>query len=378
MPSSRATCRYTSTIGKTPTQTERSSEDGFGPTMSANIDPPRLSICIPTYNFGRFIGEALSSMLCQMQPGVEIVVLDSGSTDETQAVLQQLQRQHDCLRNEREEQRHGIDRDMARVVQLARGDYCWLFSADDVMKEGALARVLAEIEEGRDVYICMHSNDTLSMQPIDTNHPVLDLTEDASFHLASVDEQMRYFRLAVSTEALFSFMGGLIVKRSAWESVPLNEAFVGTCWAHVARLFELIPSGLNVKFISTVLLRRRGDNDSFATHGVVRRYALAIQGYQRLGEHFWGHKSHQAFHIRRVLRYEFRLRMFLAAKLLCRAHPTTEDRLLLDDLVTSVYSDWSLSAVSKRIVFRIFPVVLVGPTRLVYRFFRGSARASDS
>lgn len=347
--------------------------------MSTNIDPPILSICIPTYNFGRFIGEALGSMLCQMQPGVEIVVLDSGSTDETQAVLQKLQRQHHCLRNERVEQRNGIDRDMARVVQLARGDYCWLFSADDRMEEGALARVLNEIEQGQDVYLCMHSNCTLSMQTVVARHPVLALSDDAVFILEEAADQLRYFELALTTEAFFSFMGGLIVRRAAWDSVPLNEAFVGTCWAHVARLFELIPRGLSVKFLSTVLVERRGDNDSFATHGVVRRYALAIQGYQQLAARFWGARSHQAFHIRRVLRNEFRFSMFLTAKRLCAVHPSVEDRHLLDDLFVSIFSEErSMSCAVKRFVFRIFPVTLVEPTRLVYRFLRGGPPAGES
>lgn len=345
-------------------------------SMTTDLAAPRLSICIPTYNFGQFIGEALASMLRQMRPGVEIVVLDSGSTDQTPGVVQQLQRQHASLRYERAEERRGIDRDMARVVQLARGDYCWLFSADDVMADGALARVLAEIEQGQDVYLCMHSNNTIWMEPVHASHPVLNLSEDALFQLADTDQQLRYFALAVSTEAFFSFMGGLIIRKAAWGAVPLNEKFVGTCWAHVARLFELIPKGLTVKFLAAVLLRRRGDNDSFATGGVVRRYAIAIQGYQELGRHFWGSNSRQAFHIRRVLRNEFRLRMFLGAKLLCATRPATEDILLLNDLVARTYSDVSLSCIMKRLAYHLFPLALYQPARAVYRYLLGNAARS--
>lgn len=43
----------------------------------------RLSICMPTYNFGKFIGETLESIMKQIPDGVEIVVLDGGSTDNT-------------------------------------------------------------------------------------------------------------------------------------------------------------------------------------------------------------------------------------------------------------------------------------------------------
>ncbi len=346
--------------------------------MSQLSSPPQLSICIPTYNFGAFIGETLASMLDQVQPGVEIVVLDSASTDDTEAVVTGLQAQHDCLRYVRAAERGGIDRDMARVVELARGQYCWLFSADDLMKEGALARVMKEIEEARDVYICMHSNETLGMQLIHASHPVLNLPGDAVFQLADPAVQRRYFELAVTTEAFFSFMTGLVIRKSVWDSVPLNEKFVGTCWAHVARLFELIPQGLCVKFLATVLVRRRGENDSFATRGVVRRYALAIQGYERLCLEYWGDDSPQAFHIRRALRWEFHLSMFLTAKVLCATNPATEDRKLLDRIVARAYCDRSWSCFIKHIAYRSFPIPLYRPARHLYRQLRGTARRTAS
>ncbi len=337
---------------------------------------PALSVCIPTYNFGRFIGETLESILSQVTSEVEVVVLDSGSTDDTPAVVSRLQHKFPSLRYVRAEYKKGIDRDMALVVEMARGTYCWLFSADDVMVPGALARILREITTGEDLYLCMHSNHTCTMELTDLRHPVFRSSVDAGYELSDPHQQLIYFSRAMSTEAFFSFMGGLIVKRSAWASVPLNERFVGSCWAHVARLFELIPKGLSVKFIAAVLLHRRGGNDSFATHGIVRRYALAIHGYQELADHFWGKSSHQAFHIRRVLRNEFRLRMFLSAKVLCASSPSVEDRSLLNTLVKFIYSDLRLSCVVKRLVFHIFPVALFEPARRAYLSLRWRAWTS--
>jgi abequosyltransferase len=339
-----------------------------------NPSTPRLSICIPTHNFGRFIGETLRSMLVQVQPGVEIVVLDSASTDDTPDVVGRLQADHECLRYVRAQEKGGIDRDMAEVVRLARGEYCWLFSADDLMCSGALSVVLAEIDERHDLYLCMHSNDSLEMQPIDDRHPVLDLHGDAVFQLADCDQQARYFSLAATTEAFFSFMGDLIVRRAAWATVALNEAFVGSCWAHVARMFEIASTGLAVKYLDRVLVRRRADNDSFASHGVVRRYALAIDGYRRLAERFWGADSVQAFHIRRVLRNEFRLRTLLNAKRLCALRPLAEDRQLLDELVTYLYCDPTPACRWRRAAFRAFPSVLLPAAHGLYARLRNDGR----
>lgn len=336
----------------------------------ARVGAPVLSVCIPTYNFGRFIEETLLSILTQTPPSVEVVVLDSASDDDTAAVVAGLLSTYPTLRYVRAEQRMGIDRDMARVVDLARGAYCWLFSADDVMTKGAIARVLAEIATEDDLYLCMHSNHALSMEMTDASHPVLRSAAAARFDLSDPVVQLAYFRLAESTEALFSFMGSLIVRREKWQSVALNEHFVGSCWAHVARIFELMPRGLSVNYLAAVLLGRRGDNDSFADKGVIRRYALAIDGYRRLASHFWGDRSEQAFHIQRVLRSEFPLRVLLSAKALCRDSHGAEDIELLDGLVNSLYVGAGLSGAAQRLAYRAFPVVLHRPIRALYRVTR--------
>ena len=75
------------------------------------------------------------------------------------------------LRYERRAERGGIDRDIDRVVALARGEYCWLFCADDVMRPGAIRRMLANLKSDCDVYLCGLTLATFDMQPM-VDHPV--------------------------------------------------------------------------------------------------------------------------------------------------------------------------------------------------------------
>lgn len=328
---------------------------------------PPLSICIPTYNFGKYIGETLESIVQQRPLGVQIVVVDGASTDRTSDVVQSFLQRYDDIRYERLTARGGIDRDMSRCVDLSDGEYCWLFSADDRMRPGALPQVLQAINSGSDVYVCRHSNCTLDMRVIN-EHPLLRADATGPFRLERLPERLEYFKLAANTEAFFSFMSGLVVRRSAWSSVALNEAFVGSCWAHVARLFELIGrTGLSVECMPGCLVDRRGENDSFANRGVVNRLAIAVDGYQALAARFFGARSTEAFHIRRALRAEFGLRSLLHARLLCRSNPHVESGTLLDKLVATLHCDNTIGCIARQLVYSLTPLAPYAALRKIYR-----------
>ena len=59
---------------------------------------PRLSLCIPTWNRGRYLQGALESGLREaagQPPGtVEVLVCDNASTDETAEVISRIQAAH--------------------------------------------------------------------------------------------------------------------------------------------------------------------------------------------------------------------------------------------------------------------------------------------
>jgi abequosyltransferase len=152
-------------------------------------------------------------------------------------------------------------------------------------------------------------------------------------------DRREYFALAQNTEAFFSFIGGIIVRRSKWESVPINEDFVGTCWALAARFFELMPQGLIVNVLLEPYLKRRPDNDSFGSGSFTKRFALTIDGFTKIANTFYGEKSFEAGQIRRVLRNEYHpLNMWLG-KFLCLIDPEREDIVLMDRLLKELYSE---------------------------------------
>jgi glycosyltransferase involved in cell wall biosynthesis len=68
--------------------------DGHGPALhderllpaSLRRKPPRTAIVIPCHNYGRFLAEAVESVLAQQAPAAEVVIVDDASTDDTPTV----------------------------------------------------------------------------------------------------------------------------------------------------------------------------------------------------------------------------------------------------------------------------------------------------
>jgi abequosyltransferase len=329
----------------------------------------KLSICMPTYNFGRFIGATLDSILAQRPPEVEIVVLDGGSTDDTERVMQPYLQAFRDVRYVRQAERGGIDRDMARSVDLATGEYCWLFSSDDLMRRGALAFVLDKLVSKHDIYLGGFTTCDLNMNVLE-EHPVLDAPQGSIFHLHAPHERRDYCRRALTTTAFFSFMGSIVVRRDRWMEGRLEPEFIGSCWAHVVRLLRLVPAGLTVKYLRDSLLLKRGENDSFMDRGIAHRFSIAIDGYLRIADETFGPRTEEARHIRRVLANEYPPSAFFAAKLQSLRAGRTQDVHDLDRMAASIYRDLSARNLGRRALHATLSVTAYEKARGAYRRLR--------
>jgi abequosyltransferase len=334
----------------------------------------RLSVCIPTFNFGRFIGQTLESLLPQVTDEVEVVVLDGGSTDNTTEVVRSFEERYPALRYQRQAERGGIDRDLAHTVELAQGEYVWLFCSDDVMKPGAIARMLENLRSGGDVYVCGFTLCTFDMRPL-RDAPIMRVGSNVEFDLGDTAGRRAYFERAQTTPAFFSFAGSLMFRKSLWDSESLDERFVGTCWAHAARFFALMQHGFRLEFLPDSYLYKRSENDSFMDSGLVRRYSLAIDGYNRLAGTFFGDDSAEAREIRRVVRNEFVPWAFLIAKLEARRDGRTEDLPLLDRLAATTYRDGGVKNRIYHLIYRYTPVTAFRSALAAYRALRAALRS---
>ncbi|HEV7702883.1 MAG TPA: glycosyltransferase family 2 protein [Gemmatimonadaceae bacterium] len=101
--------------------------------------PPLVSVIIPSYNSGPYLGDAIDSMRAQTLREIEIIVVDDGSTDDSLAVARAraaLDSRVRVIARAAPSGRPSIPRNEA--MRAARGRYIALLDADDVSTETRL------------------------------------------------------------------------------------------------------------------------------------------------------------------------------------------------------------------------------------------------
>ncbi len=94
----------------------------------AVMNEPLISAVIPTYNYGRFVGDAVRSVLEQTYANREVIVVDDGSTDDTRARLAPYL---DRIRYVYQENQ-GLSAARNTGIRTATGDWIALLDSDDL------------------------------------------------------------------------------------------------------------------------------------------------------------------------------------------------------------------------------------------------------
>ena len=110
---------------------------------------PTVSVIIPTYNRAWVVKEAIDSVLAQDFHDFEIVVVDDGSTDNTQEILESYQ-QICVVRQER----RGVSAARNAGIARAAGRLITFLDSDDLWLPGKLSAQVAFFNTRPDALIC--------------------------------------------------------------------------------------------------------------------------------------------------------------------------------------------------------------------------------
>ncbi len=98
----------------------------------------RVSIVIPVYNAEHYLGEAIESVLMQPHPNKEIIAVNDGSVDGSEAVL----RRYEPHLKWMSQKNTGISGALNKGLESAQGDFLAFCDADDLWAPDKLQRQL--------------------------------------------------------------------------------------------------------------------------------------------------------------------------------------------------------------------------------------------
>jgi len=111
---------------------------------------PTVSVVVPTYNRGWIINEAIDSVLSQDRDGFELIVVDDGSTDNTQEIVSSYRDRIKVIKQENK----GVSAARNKGIVSSSGTHIAFLDSDDLWLPGKLETQLDFFRSNPDALIC--------------------------------------------------------------------------------------------------------------------------------------------------------------------------------------------------------------------------------
>jgi glycosyltransferase involved in cell wall biosynthesis len=211
-----------------------------------------LTIGIPTFNGGKYIGLAINSVLNQLKNNpllesrTEIVVSDNASQDNVGSIVKKYEESYPkIVHYYRNEKNIGFDRNVDLVVSRAGGKFVWLISDDDFITDGAIENVLKVIETNLDERISVIFANYYNSIRLKNKEDVL--CKDGNVFL----QKTRFKSGLISSN---------IVSKASWQESKL-EQFFETGWIHFGYVLSALSplSGNKGYILNNELVKTGGE-----------------------------------------------------------------------------------------------------------------------
>jgi alpha-1,3-rhamnosyltransferase len=108
---------------------------------------PLVSVLIPVYNHERFLKQSIMSVLNQTYSNVELIVINDGSTDNSDLVIKQLLEHYDFAYSVQKNK--GLVNTLNSLKTMATGKYVSILASDDYFHEEKIADLVSFLETNK-------------------------------------------------------------------------------------------------------------------------------------------------------------------------------------------------------------------------------------
>lgn len=115
----------------------------------------KISIVVPVYNGEDFFANSLESLLKQTLKELEIIIINDGSTDGTQQIIDCYQKQYPDKIKSKTVENGGAGKARNYALDLAEGEYIGFFDSDDFIAKDMYEKMYNEAKKtDSDIVVC--------------------------------------------------------------------------------------------------------------------------------------------------------------------------------------------------------------------------------
>ena len=206
-----------------------------------------LSICIPTFNRKEYLIQALQAVIPQAKLfNIPIYISDNCSIDETEYVIQQLQQtEYNLIFYTKQQQNIGMDRNWFAVLEMSQSKYCWWLGDDDVILDGAIAKILNILEHDNNIDLMVLNTQFITPDGVThTNSQLLNIAQD----LYCTD-----YLVCFSDYWNVTYFGNVIINRLG--ILQQNYArFIGTFHAYSGAIWDYLLQSHKLNHVNNIII----------------------------------------------------------------------------------------------------------------------------
>ena len=236
---------------------------------SERSENPQVSVLVPVYNVEPYVERCLRSVLAQGVEGLEVIVINDGSTDGSREVVGRVA-EDDARVRIIDKPNSGYGASLNRGLDEARGTYVGILESDDEMVSGALALLLSRAEA---LQADVVKGDYILWWPTDEarTHQAGEVVPELCEGLVDTREDMRVYSIR-------STIWSGLYRREHLEAHGIRFLETpGASYQDTSFNFKVFATSARTAFITSPVIRYRQDNASSSIHSKGKADAVGIE-----------------------------------------------------------------------------------------------------
>lgn len=144
---------------------------------------PLVSIILPVYNVERYLPKCLDSLVNQTLKNIEIIIVNDGSPDNSNIIIDEYQKKHSKLIKVLNQKNQGLSDARNNGLKLATADYVVFIDSDDYVDYNMIEKLYNKIiDDNADVIICGN-------RVVDEKGNIISCTYPNNFNYSNLTER---------------------------------------------------------------------------------------------------------------------------------------------------------------------------------------------